>query len=138
MIKSLIKEIVIMILLCIAIVLILGILFYNYIPSNKVVPTKEAYRTPNNVKAEIEEQITELNKIEISYEITDANLEIYKKSSSYKPGKSNPFALANTTGGNNTAGNTNNNGGDDGQTENQDKNTDVSNNSTGTFFNDTK
>ena len=57
MIKSVIKEIFIMILLGIAIILILGILFYDYIPSNKLVPVKEAYETPNDVKEEINEQI---------------------------------------------------------------------------------
>ena len=64
MIKTIIKETFIMILLCVAIILILGILFYDYIPSNKVVPIKEAYETPNNVKEEINEQITEIEKTE--------------------------------------------------------------------------
>ena len=134
MVKSIIKEIIIMLLLCVAILLILGVLFYDYIPTNKVIPTKEAYSTPENVKAEINEQITELEKTEISYEVTDADLNIYKQSSSYKPGKSNPFALSNSTGGNNAnGGNTDNNG--DGK---QDENTEVSDNSTESFFNDTK
>ena len=43
MVKSIIKEIIIMLLLCVAILLILGVLFYDYIPSNKVVPGKIAY-----------------------------------------------------------------------------------------------
>lgn len=144
MVKSVIKEITIMLLLCIAIVLILGILFYDYIPTNKVVPKKEAYTTPENVKEEIEERITELEKTEISYEITGSDLNIYKQSASYKPGKANPFALVdnnevanNTTSQNQTNPNVNN--------TNTNQNTNVSTgnnstktNSTGTFFNDTK
>ena len=39
------------------------------------------------------EQITEIEKTEISYEITDADLNIYKQSSSYRPGKKDPFSL---------------------------------------------
>lgn len=121
-----------MLLLCVAILLILGILFYDYIPTNKLIPTKEAYSTPENVKTEINEQITELEKTEISYEITDADLNIYKQSSSYKPGKSNPFALTSSTEGNNPGSNTERPNG------NGNTNTSVSENSTGTFFNDTK
>ena len=52
MVKSVIKEILIMLLLCIAIVLIFGLLFYDYIPTNKMIPAKEAYVTPNEVKEE--------------------------------------------------------------------------------------
>lgn len=138
MVKSVIKEIFIMILLCIAIVLILGILFYDYIPTNQMIPTKEAYVTPNDVKEEINEQITEIEKTEISYEITDADLNIYKQSSSYKPGKKDPFSLTETS--ENISGNENTNS-DDNKNEEQKNDTTVSNkvdpNSTGTFFNDT-
>lgn len=133
MIKSIIKEIIIMLLLCVAILLILGILFYDYIPTNKVIPTKEAYSTPENVKAEIEEEITEVEKTEISYEITDADLNIYKQSSSYRPGKSNPFALQSSSNvevnGSVEDGSTGGSTSEDGE---------ASNNSTGTFFNDAK
>lgn len=135
MVKSIIKEIFIMLLLCIAILLLLGILFYDYIPTNKFVPTRQAYETPQNVKEEIDEKITELEKTEISYEITDADLNIYKQSSSYKPGKSNPFSMVSEenvasnqiTEENNTQNNSS-----------SDKNVSSQTNSTGTFFNDTK
>lgn len=140
MIKSIIKETIIMLLLCIAILLIIGILFYDYIPTNKIVPTKQAYETPNNVKEEINETITELEKTEISYEITDADLNVYKQKSSYKPGKANPFALEeeqpeNVDTNSNSAPNTN---------SNVNKNNVSSGNNSGngsstqTFFNDTK
>lgn len=140
MAKSIIKEIIIMLLLCIAILLILGILFYDFIPANKVIPTQEAYSTPENVKEEIEEEITVLNKTEISYEITDANLETYKQSSSYKPGKSNPFALQSESASTEINGTIEEENAQPDINENidGDDNEEVSNNSTGTFFNDTK
>ena len=48
--KSIIKEIFIILLLCIAIALIFGVVFYDYIPNNKVVPsTVEAYKTYNTI-----------------------------------------------------------------------------------------
>lgn len=133
MAKSIIKEIFIMLLLCIAIVLILGILFYDYIPTNQILPKKEAYITPNDVKQEINEQITEIEKTEISYEITDADLNIYKQSSSYKPGKKDPFSLQATSEESNTNTNENKNE----EQKNDTKSNKVDPNSTGTFFNDT-
>lgn len=126
--KSVIKEIFIMLLLCIAILLILGILFYDYIPTNKVIPTREAYTTPENVKAEINQQITELEKVEVSYEITDVDLNIYKQSNGYKPGKADPFSLKDSSS--NTTNTDSNSKPDDVTNTNKDKN------STGTFFND--
>lgn len=133
MAKSVIKEIFIMLLLCIAIALVLGILFYNDIPINRVIPTKEAYITPENVKEEIDEQITEVEKTEISYEITDSDLNIYKQSSSYKPGKRDPFSEIKTgeTGINN---NTNTDNQDETKNENGQTKEDADKNSTNTFF----
>lgn len=138
MVKSVIKEICIMLLLCIAIALILGIIFYDYIPSNRVIPAKEAYITPNEVQEEINEQITEIEKTEVSYEITDADLNIYKQSSSYKPGKKDPFStpVSSSTSSNNNLNTTSNNNGSSTNDDTSNKG-DVDKNSTGTFFNDT-
>ena len=58
--KSILKEILIILLLCIAICLILGLIFYDYIPTNKVVPsTVEAYKTSNTIKDEISQEIVD-------------------------------------------------------------------------------
>ena len=49
--KSVLKEIIIILLLCCAICLILGVVFYDYIPTNKVIPsTVEPYTTSNTIK----------------------------------------------------------------------------------------
>lgn len=138
--KSIIKEILIILLMCLAICLILCVIFYNYIPINKVVPSKvEAYTTSNTVKEEINEEIVEYPKQNVIFEITDSDLTLYKKTQSYNPGKSNPFAdvtsnnvNTNTTQGNTTTGGTSTNKENNGTVSNTEKNT----NSTGTF--DTK
>ena len=94
--KSIIKEILIILLLCLAICLILGIIFYNYIPSNVVVPGNvEAYATSNTIKEEIDEEIVEYPKENLVFEITDSDLTLYKRVKSYDEGKSNPFAITN-------------------------------------------
>lgn len=125
MIKSVIKEIFIILLLGIAIFLILGILFYDYIPMNKVIPQKEAYITPNEVKKELEETITETEKVEVTYEVTDSDLNIYKQSGSYTEGKANPFKLESTN--DNTP---------NGEQTNSNEQTNTNENSTNTFWND--
>lgn len=130
MLKSVIKEIFIILLLSIAILLVLGILFYDYIPINRVVPEREAYTTPDEVKNEISEDITESEKIEVTYEVTDADLNIYKQTGSYTEGKSNPFSLESTTAENNT-----NDGNSDHNTNENNNSETVDKNSTGTFFN---
>lgn len=134
MIKTILKETSIMLLLCIAIVLVLGVVFYDYIPSNKTVPEKmAAYETPENVAEKINEDVAvEMETKVVTYEVTGAQLDLYKKSNSYKQGKPDPFAASpivgnveNVEGGNNTSS-----GGSG-------TNTNVDPNSVGTFFNDT-
>lgn len=110
MVKSVIKEVIIMLLLCVAIILILGVLFYSYIPSNKIVPNKVAYTTPENVKQEITEDVSETAPVNITYQLTDRDINISKKTGEYKSGKQNPFesysGSENVANGENTAGGT--------------------------------
>lgn len=114
--KSVLKEIIIILLLCCAICLILGVVFYDYIPTNKVIPsTVEPYTKSNTIKEEINQEITEFQKQTIVMEITDSDLKIHKQERSYDSGKINPFAKSSSgttnteNGGGNTTGNTNQN-----------------------------
>lgn len=94
MLKTIIKEIIITLLLCVAILLVLSILFYDYNPINKVVPNKIAYSAPEDIKNELEEKNVQ-NTISIqnkTYTIEGSDLNIYKKSNTYNPSKVNPFA----------------------------------------------
>jgi len=54
--KNILKEIFIFVLIILAIILVLGVLLYDYIPTSKVVPQTIAYQTPENLKAEIEDE----------------------------------------------------------------------------------
>lgn len=127
MFKSVIKEILIMLLLCVAIVLILGVIFYNYIPTNKAIPNKlAAYTTPENVKTEIEEEVEAAEKEEITYQIDGTDLKLYKAIHGYTTGKTNPFSASTSV---DNVENTENN---------TETNTNVDKNSTGTFYNNTE
>lgn len=93
MIKTVFKELIIILLLCIAILLVLSILLYDYNPINKVVPNKIAYTTPENIRNELEESVDNTVSIENRvYTIDGSDLNIYKKGNSYNPSKKNPFA----------------------------------------------
>ena len=94
MIKTIFKEFSIILLLCVVIILILSILFYDYNPINKIIPNKIAYTAPENIKNELEGE-TVTNSIQVQnkvYRVEGSDLNIYKKSQSYDPSKDNPFA----------------------------------------------
>ena len=97
MVKSIIKEIIIMLLLLLAIILALGIIFYNFIPSNKTVPNVPTYTISEEVKTEINERITEDDKVLVTYELTSGELKNYERTKDYTKGKANPFSTYDTS-----------------------------------------
>lgn len=159
MVKKIFKEGIILVLLLLAIVLVLGVLFYDYIPTGKVVPIIEQYQTSEDIKKEINETVnTESTEIIVTYEIDNTDLRTYEKSNEYDKGKENPFAdytaqqekePSNTNSvngntnnvGNSSTNNTNTNSisNNTNTTNNTTNNTTTTNtNSDGTFFNSTK
>lgn len=110
MVKSMIKEIIIMLLLCLTILLLLGILLYEYVPMTKTIPNPVSYTTPNNVRQELADSDNlEESEIIMTYEVDATDLNNYSTIQNYKPGKANPFSSYETTqptnGTNTTAGN---------------------------------
>lgn len=102
MIKTIVKETGIVILLVIAIILILAIIFYDYIPNNKTIPIKpQAYEFSDEIKAELEGNLNEGQNIVKTYYIDETDLDNYEATSDYNKGKPNPFAdtstITNTT-----------------------------------------
>ena len=139
MAKSILKEIIITLLLCLAILLVLSILFYDYNPLNKIIPNKIAYSTPEEIRNEIEQnEVKDVLEggVNIVYSIDSSDLNIYKKSNSYVAGKQNPFAeiaeeLTEETGNGQTVNKKNE------ATSNNITNTSKNPDSTGTFLNNT-
>lgn len=108
MAKTIIKEIGIVLLLLVAIVLILGILLYDYIPNNKTVPAKvEAYTFPQDIKEELSKTIQSDQKIVRTYYIDSDNLSLYENTKEYNKGRANPFATTSAGTGSATASTTN-------------------------------
>lgn len=93
MIKTIVKETGIVILLLIAVALILGILFYEYIPTSKIVPVKvQAYTLPEDVQKELKETMSSSEQnIVRTYYIDSTDLSLYESTNDYDKGKQNPF-----------------------------------------------
>ena len=92
--KTIFKEILLTLLVIVAIILVLAVVFYQYIPTNRAIPSKvTAYQASEEVSKEISEDAnSELVEQHQTYEITDEDLSMYKKIDSYRPGKVDPFA----------------------------------------------
>lgn len=120
MIKSVIKEIGIILLLFVVIVLITAFVFYDYNPINKTIPSKvDAYVLPEEVKQEIETILKEEDKIVKTYQIDGKDLNTYKNNNEYNPGKIEPYSLQSSKAENEELGN----------------NSTINNTSGGNFFN---
>lgn len=122
MVKNVLKELIIILLLTLAIILLLGVILYDYVPMNKVIPEKVSYTASEEVR-QISSEINE-KKEEIpitSYTVTSTDLKNYKRVNDYTAGRKNPFAAvessggtggtaSETTGGNASTGTTNSGG----------------------------
>lgn len=107
MAKSIIKEIIIVLLLIFAILLLMGVLLYEYVPSNKQLPEAISYTTPQNVKEKLVsiEGVDE-DQVILTYELNQADLYNYQRINEYRPGKSNPFSTYETQKAEEKDGNT--------------------------------
>ena len=159
MTKDVLKEIGIVLLLLMAIVLILGIMLYDYIPNSVTVPAKvQAYELPSEAQEELNETLnTDSQNIVKTYFVDSSTLSTYEYKDNYDKGKVDPFSsykTGTTTSSNTTSTSTSQNGSSSNSssssnnssnnnsntntqsTNTQDTNTtNVNSNSTGTFFN---
>ena len=126
MTKVIIRETIIALLVCLAVLVILSVVLYNYIPSNKVVPETVEYSPSKEIQTQLNAAVEDNSEeILMTYEITASDLDNYEKTNEYNPGKVNPFAAysetpdegsGNTGTGNsgNTSGSNNSTGGNSG------------------------
>ena len=99
-----IKEIMIMLLVCLAGILLFAVLFYEYIPSRKEVSEVVTYSPTSTVSEQLSDSIDDLNENVVStfeydkdaYQVTSTDLNRFKAAKEYVPGKSNPFAEVST------------------------------------------
>ena len=90
--KTIVREMIIALLVCLAIVLLLSVLLYGYIPNNKVVPEAVAYTVPEEVKDVLKESNADTSQVILTYEVNSSDLSTAQRTNNYKPGKVNPFS----------------------------------------------
>ena len=95
---KIIKEIIIMLLVCLVTMLVLAISLYKFIPNRKIVPEIATYKASEEVQDLLEDNIdqndNQTSQNIATYEVTASELKGYQKTNTYGPGKSNPFAPA--------------------------------------------
>ena len=92
MAKKMIKEMMIMLLLMLAIILILGVLLYEYVPSNKIIPDTVSYTTPEAVQEELSKsEDVENDEVILTYSVDSTDLDNYERINTYVPGKPTQF-----------------------------------------------
>ena len=127
----------------IIIIVVLGLLLYDYVPMAKVVPEPVSYTTPEDVKEElVQAGEVDDNQVIMTYEVNSSDLNNYEKIKNYNPGKANPFSSYQSQtneNGNATDGNTTSTTGSTKDTTNANTNSNTTNNSSssgGHFFQD--
>ncbi len=132
MAKKVIKELIIILLLCLAIILVLGLLLYDYVPTGKIIPDEVSYTTPSEIKEEINTDQGLNDGKPLVYSIGPTELRNYEKINTYVPGKTNPFSsydISDTQGQNTTTNGSQSNG--NGSSNNTNSGNNNSNSSTG-------
>ena len=87
MTKKVLKEIIIVLLLALAIILVLGVMLYEYVPTNKIIPEKVSYTTPAEIEAEISETSEDEDSSTIIYKVDKSELTNYERIQEYVPRK---------------------------------------------------
>ena len=114
---KIIKEIIIMLLVCLVTMLVLAISLYKFIPNRKIVPEIATYKASEEVQDLLEDNIdqntNQTSQNIATYEVTAGELKGYQKTNIYVPGKSNTGSDGNnssdgTSSGNNTGNNNKN------------------------------
>ena len=94
---NIIKEIIIMLLVCLAGMLLFAVVLYEYIPNRKVIPEIAQYNPSEKIKELKADDIDKKNETIIkTFEVTSSDLANYKVANDYVPGKSNPFGSGKT------------------------------------------
>ncbi len=92
---KIIKEIIIMLLVCLATMLVFAIVLYKYIPGKKQIPEITTYVATEQVQDLLEDTVDQKkdeDRIIFTYEVTKGDLAGYQTTKDYVPGKTNPFA----------------------------------------------
>ena len=90
---KIIKEIIIILLICLITMLIFAVVLYDYIPNRKIVAEVAQYATSEEIEVQLADDIdSEEKEVVLTYEVTSKDLNSYQVANEYIPGKADPFA----------------------------------------------
>lgn len=91
--SKIIKEIIILLLVCLVGMLLFSVVFYEYIPNRKIVPEVTQYSASEKIKEQMADDIDKKDEqIVKTFEVTSSDLNNFKVTKDYVAGKANPFA----------------------------------------------
>ena len=117
-----VKEIIIMLLVCLITMLVLAVALYKFLPNKKSVPEIATYEVSEQVQDLLEDNIdqkSDEDRVILTYEVTSSDLSGYQVTNDYVPGKSNPFAEASKSVDPEEADTTNSGTGESGTSSNE-------------------
>ena len=97
---KIIKEIIMLLLVCLVALLLLAVVFYEFIPTRKNVSEVSSYKDTAKISELLSDDIDKnviLTYEEGEYEVTSSDLKNYEVAEKYVPGKANPFAPPEST-----------------------------------------
>ena len=90
---SIIKEVIIMLLVCLVGILLFAVIFYEFIPNRKVVAETVKYQATSEVRQLLSDNVDNReNQVLKTYTVTSSDLNNYEQTNDYVPGKADPFA----------------------------------------------
>lgn len=111
MTSKIIKEAMIVLIACLVAILLFAVILYGFIPNRKIVKEIKEYKTTDQVSEQLSDKVdAENEQVVLTYEVTKSDLNNYKITDDYVPGKVNPFSelttkeQASETKNSNTAG----------------------------------
>ena len=134
---KIVRNIIIILLICLVGMVLFAFIFYNYMPSKKVVAETTEYKTSNEVKELLSDEIDQDNREVVkTFEVTSGDLRTYQYQNKFTPGKANPFEFPpeNTTGDVNDTDGGNSSG--EGNSSNNEMKNIIGNNTTKNFYNE--
>ena len=91
--SKIIKEIIILLLVCLVGMLLFSVVFYEYIPNRKIIPEVTQYSASEKIKEQKADDIDKRDEqIVKTFEVTSSDLNNFKVTKDYVAGKANPFA----------------------------------------------
>jgi hypothetical protein len=135
--KAVLKELIITLILCLAIILLIAVIMYEYAPDNKVIPEAVSYTAPQEATEVLKESVSEASQVLMTYQVNSTDITNAERVGQYSAGKIDPFSSYEESEEETTDGTTSSSSSSSQDSENNSDNTnDKTTSSSGKYFTD--